>query len=144
MTATNNSDLRWLEDLVADMLRAEQPLPPELVDNAAELYDFVLFEASVAEMVESELAVRSSETRSRRFTWENGYEIIVETVPGSEYSLLTGIVSPSGLSEIVIRSRRGGGESIGLLADTFEYVTGDCLVRIEMLNASFVTPWFRL
>ncbi|MFV1990623.1 MAG: hypothetical protein ACC652_07765 [Acidimicrobiales bacterium] len=144
MSGSSESDLQWLEDLVADAVRSEYPLPVELVDAAAGLFDFVHFEASVAELVESELSVRSPGTRSRTFTWDNGYEIILETVPGSEQSQLTGVVSATGLDEIVIRSRGGNVESVVLLADTFEFVTSDRLLRIEMFDASFVTPWFRV
>ncbi|MFV1991787.1 MAG: hypothetical protein ACC652_13735, partial [Acidimicrobiales bacterium] len=131
-------------DLVEGAVQGEQPLPPALVEGAASLHDFIRFDVSVADLLEVELAVRSQDTRSRLFTWSNGYELIVESVPGAEQSQLTGVITPADTPEILVRCLEGDVSRIALEAGTFEWVGAGRTLRLELFDGSCVTPWFRI
>lgn len=136
-------DDEWLEDLVAGTLRVEHPVPPEAVEAAAALFDFVNFEASIAEVMESELAVRSQSTRSRTFTWTDRCSLILETVAAAGKTLLTGVVMPAISDVVTLRTPDGSATEIDLVAGTFELSTPASMVRLELDGGAFVTPWFR-
>lgn len=136
-------DDEWLEDLVAGTLRAEHPVPRDAVDAAAALFDFVNFEASIAEVMESELAVRSQSTRSRTFTWADRCSLILETVAAAGKTLLTGVVMPAISDVVTVRTPDGSAQEIDLVAGTFELSTPASMVRLELDGGAFVTPWFR-
>ncbi len=136
-------DLDWLEGLVGDAVGSEQPLPLELVEAAVGLHDFIRFDVNIAELVEVELAVRSTSTRSRTFTWSNGYELILESVPGSEQSQLTGVVTPAQTDEVLVRSLEGPTDRVALEAGTFQWIGVSHTLRLELADGSYVTPWFR-
>ncbi len=136
-------DDEWLEDLLAGTLRIEHPVPPDAVDAASALFDFVNFEASIAEVIESELAVRSPNTRSRTFTWADRCSLILETVAAAGKTLLTGVVMPSISDVVTLRTSDGSATDIDLVAGTFEVSTPASMVRLELDGGAFVTPWFR-
>ena len=115
----------------------------EAVDAAAALFDFVNFEASIAEVMESELAVRSQTTRSRTFTWADRCSLILETVAAAGKTLLTGVVMPVISDVVTLRTPDGAAQEIDLVAGTFELSTPAPMVRLELDGGAFVTPWFR-
>ncbi len=133
----------WLENLVANAVGEEHPLPPEAVEAAAALFDFVNFDASIAEVMESELAVRSQSTRSRTFTWADQCSLILESVAAAGRTLLTGVVMPAISDIVTVRTPDGATTDVDLVAGTFELSTPASLVRLELADGAFVTPWFR-
>ncbi len=136
-------DEEWLEDLVAGTLRVEHPVPGDAIDAAAALFDFVNFEASIAEVMESELTVRSQSTRSRTFTWADRCSLVLETVAAAGKTLLTGVVMPAISDAVTLRTPDGSATDIDLVAGTFELSTPASMVRLELDGGAFVTPWFR-
>lgn len=135
---------RWLENLVATTLADEHPVPTEAVDAAAALFDFVNFDAAIAEVLESELAVRSQGTRSRTFKWTDRCSLILESVASAGKTLLTGVVVPAISDAVTLRTPDGTAHEVDLVAGTFELATPAPMVRLELDQGSFVTPWFRL
>jgi len=133
----------WLEDLVSSAVTEQHPVPPEAVEAAAALFDFVNFEASIAEVIESELAVRSQSTRSRTFKWADRRSLVLETVASAGRTLLTGVVIPSVSEVVTLRTPSGEAEEVTLIGGTFELSTPAAMVRLELDGGSFVTPWFR-
>jgi hypothetical protein len=144
MASSDSSELDWLEDLIEGAMLSEQPLPEALVEGAVSLHDFVRFDVNVADLLEVELSVRSNGTRSRLFTWDNGYELILESVPGAEQAQLTGVVTPADTSEVLVRCLEGDIARIALEAGTFDWVGAARTLRVELFDGSCVTPWFRV
>lgn len=143
-TSLDEAGERWLENLVATAVAEEHPIPTDAVDGAAALFDFVNFDAAIADVLESELAVRSQGTRSRTFKWADRCNLILESVASAGKTLLTGVVVPAISDAVTLRTPDGTAHEVDLVAGTFELSTPAPMVRLELDQGSFVTPWFRL